>query len=105
MIDLSRFKAGIFDFDGVLVDSETMQADAWRRLGAEMQLADFHVDIRKVAGRWDRHIAPDLFGDRPDLEQCIQRKWAIQDEMQFAGLMQPIPGAIPLLHRLAKTHK
>src|SRR4051812_767666 len=104
MVNLSRFKAVIFDFDGVLVDSETLQAEAWRRLGAEMNLADFKVDIEKIAGRWDRHIAPDLFGARPDIEQCITRKWAIQDEMEFAGLMQPIAGAIPLLHRLSKTH-
>ena len=35
MMNLSRFQAVIFDFDGVLVDSETMQARAWTRI-AEM---------------------------------------------------------------------
>ena len=104
MIDLSKFRAVIFDFDGVLVDSETLQLDAWRQAARELGLNEDQIDITRTAGRMDRHIVGELFPE-PHAQACLNRKWEIQDEMENAGLLQPIPGAIDLLHRLATTHK
>src|SRR5690348_13481480 len=105
MIDLSLFSAVIFDFDGVLIDSETLQADAWRVVAREMGLKDFKVNLHQTAGRMDRHIAPELFPGASDVEAIIKRRWAVQDEMEARGLMKPIAGAVELLKHLSQTHR
>lgn len=104
MLDLSRFRAVIFDFDGVLVDSETVQLEAWRKAARELGLSEESLDITRTAGRMDRHIVGELFPE-PQAQACLKRKWEIQDEMENAGLLKPVPGAIELVQRLAKSHK
>src|SRR3954462_12682138 len=104
MLDLSRFRAVIFDFDGVLVDSETLQLGAWRVAARELGLSEEKLDITRTAGRMDGHIVAELFPES-QAQVCLKRKWEIQDKMENDGLLQPIPGAIDLLHRLSMSHK
>jgi len=102
---LSGFRAVVFDFDGVLADSETLQARAWRQVADEFKIPNFSCPVEKIAGRQDIKIAPDLFPPPDDADACMKRKWAIEDQLEQDGQMLPIPGAFDLLHRLAKTHQ
>jgi HAD superfamily hydrolase (TIGR01509 family) len=104
MIDLSKFDAVIFDFDGVLADSETMQCGAWRMVAVEAGIRDLKLDVAQIAGKQDIHIAPELFPVPLDCEKLMRRKWEVEDEMEARGLMKPVESAIELLVQLSKTH-
>ncbi|WP_428939306.1 HAD family hydrolase [Fontivita pretiosa] len=104
MIDLSRFRAVIFDFDGVIVDSETLQARAWTRVGRELGLGDCRIPVEQIAGRVDIELAPLLFPGH-DPRRCVQRKWQIEAEMEAAGELRLVPGVDRFVRSLARTHR
>jgi len=104
MLDLSKFRAVIFDFDGVIVDSETMQARAWTRVGRELGFADCQISVERIAGRVDVELAPMLFPGH-DPRRCVQRKWQIEAEMEAAGELRLVHGVDQFVHALARTHR
>src|SRR4051794_27016168 len=104
MLDLSRFRAVIFDFDGVIVDSEPLQARAWTRLGRELGMHDCDVSVEQIAGRIDADLAPQLF-PAFDAARCVQRKAELEAQMVAAGELEPVEGVEELLRRLARTHR
>ncbi|MCC6321710.1 MAG: HAD family phosphatase [Phycisphaerales bacterium] len=52
---LRSARAVIFDFDGVLVDSEPLHAEAIRRVGAERGWAMSHEQFLRMVGKGDEH--------------------------------------------------
>jgi len=103
MIDLSRFRAAIFDFDGVIADSETLQLQAWHQVARELNISGFHCPLEKIAGRQDIHIAPELFSPPYDSDHAMRRKWAIEHDLAQAGQMLPMPGSLELIRHLSQT--
>jgi HAD superfamily hydrolase (TIGR01509 family) len=103
MQDPGRFRAVIFDFDGVIVDSEPMQARAWTRVARELGLSECDVTVEQIAGRLDIELAAHLFPGR-DARQCAQRKQQIEYEMEAAGELRLVAGVEEFIRRLAATH-
>jgi HAD superfamily hydrolase (TIGR01509 family) len=104
MMSIERFRAVIFDFDGVIIDSETVQARAWCAVAAELGLADAKVTVGQIAGKLDRHIAPQLFPDH-DHAQCIRRKSQIQIELEEQVGIVYIDETLELAGRIAGAHR
>lgn len=104
MVSIEQFKAVIFDFDGVIIDSETVQARAWCAVAAELGLADMSVTVGQIAGKLDRHIAPQLFPDH-DHGHCIQRKNRIQFQLEEQGGIVYIDETLELAGRIAGSHR
>ena len=102
-INLARFKAVIFDFDGVIVDSETMQARAWTRVARELGMHDCEVKVEQIAGRIDVELAAELFAGR-DVQWCVRRKWSIDREMEDGGELRLVPGVEQFVRGLEGTH-
>jgi HAD superfamily hydrolase (TIGR01509 family) len=100
---LARFRAVIFDFDGVIVDSETMQARAWTRVARELGLRGCDITVAQIAGRIDHELVAELFPGC-DGPACMTRKCQIDDELESDGELRHIPGIEPLLRALAVTH-
>ncbi len=98
MIDLSS-KAFIFDMDGTLVDNMHVHSDAWRILleenGVEM---DEHKFLVATAGRTNREIIPEVFGDMSEerLTDLAVRKETLYREA-FLPHRKPIAGVIEFL--------
>lgn len=103
MIDLSRFKAVIFDFDGVIVDSESLYTRAWLQLAQEMGVINSNICGGHVAGKIDRELVAEFFPSA-NHEYFLNRKWTIEAEMESRGLIQPVPGVVDLIERLRSTH-
>jgi beta-phosphoglucomutase-like phosphatase (HAD superfamily) len=103
MSDLSRFRAVIFDFDGVIVDSETVQARAWTRVAREIGLLGRDISVAQIAGRIDCELAGQLFPGC-DATRCMERKWQIEGEMEASGELRLVEGIEGLVSRLASTH-
>ncbi|MDQ7053429.1 MAG: HAD family phosphatase [candidate division KSB1 bacterium] len=101
---LRRFSAVIFDFDGVIVDSEVLQARAWEQLARELGHDDLRVSAAQIAGRLDSQIARDLFGAEVDVAFCLQRKVVLQEALEARGELRFIPGVLELLPALHRTH-
>jgi HAD superfamily hydrolase (TIGR01509 family) len=103
MIDLSRFSAIVFDFDGVIADSESLQCRAWNRLAVELGV-DRTVDPGYIVGRLDRDIGPELF-PHVDAKWCLDRKYEHEMALINAGELQAIAHIDRLLDRVIQTHK
>jgi HAD superfamily hydrolase (TIGR01509 family) len=104
VVDLSRFRAVIFDFDGVIVDSESMQARAWTQVGRELGLVDCLISVEQIAGRLDIELAPRLFPGC-DARRCVERKAQLETEVEAAGELRLVQGVDSLVRRLARTHR
>jgi HAD superfamily hydrolase (TIGR01509 family) len=104
MVPLHRFKAVIFDFDGVLVDSERLAARAWTLLGHELSAGLTPVTLGQIAGKLDRHIAPALFPGR-DPVACVARKQQIERDLEDQGELSCITATIEFARRISSTHK
>jgi HAD superfamily hydrolase (TIGR01509 family) len=103
MVDLSRFRAVILDFDGVIVDSETVQARAWTRVARELGQSERLITARDIAGRIDRELAAELFPGC-DAAPCAIRKAEFESEMLRAGELKLVPGVEAFLGRAASRH-
>jgi beta-phosphoglucomutase-like phosphatase (HAD superfamily) len=104
MVSIERFKAVIFDFDGVLIDSEAVQARAWGAVAVELGFADMEVTVGQIAGKLDRHIAPELFPDH-DPQVCVRRKSRIQVEMEERVGIVYIDETLELAGRIGGSHR
>lgn len=104
MLNLSRFQAAIFDFDGVLVDSETMQARAWTRVAAMLGCNGRQITVEQIAGRLDIDLAGELFPGC-DVAWCVSEKARIDAELEMAGGLRLIVGAERFVRALAHTHR
>lgn len=103
MIDLSRFSAIIFDFDGVIADSESLQARAWTKLASELG-TNRVIEGHQIVGRLDREVGPELF-PIVDSKWCLDRKLCLEMELINAGELEAIAHVDRLLERVIKTHK
>ncbi len=98
MTDLSS-KAFIFDMDGTLVDNMHVHSDAWRILleenGVEM---DEHKFLVATAGRTNREIIPEVFGELSDerITELAVRKETLYREL-FLPKRKPIAGVVEFL--------
>jgi HAD superfamily hydrolase (TIGR01509 family) len=103
MIDLTRFQAIVFDFDGVLVDSETLQARCWTLIARELGLDRGEIRADEIAGQLDRELVLHLFPGS-DPAQCLARKSELESSLEAAGELQPVPGAVDFVRRAGATH-
>lgn len=92
--------AVIFDFDGVLVDSEPLHYQAFAALFEPMGLElDYETYMRELIGFDDRDaihwIAQQLSMADVDIEQLCQRKQDVFDDL--ARGIAPLPGALDLV--------
>jgi len=101
MVDLSRFRAVILDFDGVIVDSETLQARAWTRVAREVGEARRQIKVHQIAGRIDCELAAQLFPGR-DRKWCIARKGELEAGMEAAGELKLVRGVEGFLRQVAR---
>lgn len=90
----------IFDYDGVLADSEEFQLDVWRQLFAERLLPTDHLSIASIAGVSDRLAVENSCPGLPaplydDLVKEKKRRCAEQ-----AGRVEPVAGMRELLATL-----
>ena len=104
MLDLGKFRAVIFDFDGVIVDSESMQARAWTRVAAMVGHKDRQITIQQIAGQLDVNLAAELFPGC-DASWCVREKWRIDAELEAAGELRTVDGIEPFVRAIAKTHR
>jgi beta-phosphoglucomutase len=93
----------VFDFDGVLVDSEPVHEAAIRAAMADLGLHFTAEDYRtRYLGLDDRdiyHAVARAHGrtlSEPDLASLRERKWSHVQEAFGAGRAAPLPGAVDL---------
>lgn len=98
-----RFEAVLFDFDGILVDTEWAIYQAWRRtFEAHDHELPLDTYVRCVGSDFDTwspktHLE-DLTGKSFDWHQLDEdRQVEIRRDLEQAG---PMPGVVPLLERL-----
>ncbi len=82
----------ILDFDGVVVDSETLQARVWEDLARELGFGLQTVTAQQIAGRLDSEVARELFGDGVNIAECLERKVRLQMQKEAAGELEFVPG-------------
>lgn len=102
-VSIERFKTVIFDFDGVIIDSEGVQLRAWRAVAEELGVAGGVVTLGRIAGKLDRHIAPELLPGH-DPVHCVTRKKNIQAEMEVEGISY-IEETLKLTERIGESHR
>jgi HAD superfamily hydrolase (TIGR01509 family) len=93
-------RAVLFDFDGLIVDTEMPEYLAWQALYARRGLTFPIASWLKNVGRNDRPFDP--FGPvRGDASvDAVQTEWrALYDSIE-PSFMVPLPGVVPLLRRL-----
>ena len=103
MVYLSRFPVVIFDFDGVVVDSETLQARAWTRVARELGARRGEISAAQIAGRLDAELAGELFAGF-DAARCLEGKWRAEAELEAAGELRLVDGAAEVVRQLAGVH-
>jgi putative hydrolase of the HAD superfamily len=103
MLDLHRFRAVIFDFDGVIVDSESMQVRSWKQV-AQAIGRDCNVSLQQIAGRLDRELAGAMFPGC-DADSCVREKAMIEQEMETRGELQSVAGVAQFLRSILATHR
>lgn len=98
MIDYSS-RAFIFDMDGTLVDNMHVHTAAWRVLLEENGVAmDEHKFLVATAGRTNREILPEVFGELSDerITELAVRKETLYREA-FLPNRRPITGVVEFL--------
>jgi|SRR5688572_21416410 len=103
MLDLHRFRAVIFDFDGVIVDSESMQVRSWKQV-AQTLGRECNVSVQRIAGRLDREVAVELFAGC-DADWCVREKAQTEQEMESRGELKLIHGVEPFIRSITTTHR
>lgn len=99
-----RFDAVIFDFDGILVDTEVAVYQAWAELfssfGAELPLDEYTRCVGSDHGIWDpKAYFEQITGHRPDWPPLLDAKnQRTRDLLEGYGLMR---GARQWLDRLS----
>lgn len=94
-METKQQKAVLFDFDGVVVDTETQYSDFWHRMGVEYLGID---DIEgKVKGQTLTYIYDTFFpGMQQEQAEITDRLNCFEQEMSF----EFIPGVTQFIHDL-----
>ncbi len=98
MIEYGEF-GFIFDMDGTLVDNMLVHTDAWRQLLEENNVEmDVDTFLVKTAGKTNREIIPDVFGDIPAerITALAERKESLYRDA-FRPVMKPIGGVVDFI--------
>ena len=101
-----RWRAVIFDMDGVLVDNSPFYAAAWVEFlkeQADLALPDYPA--QQTFGRRNADLFPEVFG-RPLSSSEIDRLGNRLEEMyleRFLPHLVPMPGLMPLLDGLQRA--
>ncbi|HZZ44260.1 MAG TPA: HAD family phosphatase [Tepidisphaeraceae bacterium] len=103
MVSIQRFKAVIFDFDGVIIDSERVQLQAWNAVMAELGVKG-EMTLGQIAGKLDRHIAPEFLPGH-EVVRCVQRKNEIQTKLEASCGVICIEETLELVERMAGSHR
>ncbi len=102
----ATFRAAIFDFDGVLVDTIPLHHASYRQLFAEEGVEFTMDDYRRVASGAPRHrviravLGDDLPAER--FERLMARKEEIVLELAREQGLRPIDGVLELVDRLRR---
>lgn len=96
-----KTKAALFDFDGVLADTEPMYNIFWAGMAKEHHITDPNF-TQKVKGTTLKGIIETFFNDRSEEEQqqVIRQSESYDVHMQFP----PMPGSIEFVHLLKEHH-
>ncbi len=100
-------RAIIFDMDGVLVDSEPLHREAWRKLLPAMGVAFTDADLRRAVGMNDGDFLRDLFRER-GMEQAVEDVLAGKRGVYLDIVrreLQPHEGAEDALRELGKRYR
>jgi HAD superfamily hydrolase (TIGR01509 family) len=96
----------LFDFDGTLVDTTPLHAEAYRKVLEERRpdlLGGF--DYQAVKGKTTREGYASLGVPEADLDDCTAAKQGLFRAFVAAGRMPIMPGAVDLLRALAGIGK
>lgn len=99
-------KGIVFDFDGLILDTETAVYQAWRELYQRWGKELLFEEWIKLVGKSDREADPmdaleDLVGETLDREQA--RSWVSRREQALIVEREPLPGVEALI-RLARDY-
>lgn len=96
--------AAIFDWDGVIINSEECHRHSWELLAAQMNRALPAGYFEASFGRKNAEIIPELLGwasDPAEIDAISCRKEALYREVVKDRGMQALPGVLEWLRRLA----
>lgn len=98
-----RFDAVIFDFDGVIADTERVQLDAWHAASKAMGVDAKDLRLIDTAGRRDIETAARLAGPDPARRQALwDDKLRRVDEWHARNGVRAVPGAADFVRALAR---
>lgn len=90
---------GIFDMDGVLVDSSEAHFESWKQLGQEVGTPFVRDFFDRTFGMHNNQIIPMWLGEGHDVERLALRK----EELYRAAapsVLRPLAGAVALVRAL-----
>lgn len=94
------YRAVIFDMDGLMLDSERMARDAWRRALADWHLAlpdDLYMQLIGREASDTKAILARAYGSVLPVEEAYARKQQYLDEAILRGGIPTKPGLLALL--------
>ena len=93
----------IFDWDGVIIDSEPHHQQSWELLAAELDRPLPDGYFKKSFGMKSERIIPEILrwsDDPAEIRAITDRKAALYREIMSKEGVAPLPGAEAFLHRL-----
>ena len=106
-IPIDRFVAIILDFDGVIVDSEKAQLEAWKWALARKRLSVDDVKLRNTVGWRDEEIVKVLLENSSTHLQndILEGKKTKTQQLYESGKIGPVNGVINFIKRKSQTHR
>lgn len=95
-----KFKAVLFDMDGVIFDSEQAVIDCWKILAPEAGIPNIEEFCRGALGitsKATKELFLSMYGDKYPYDELNQRKRELFIERFDAGLVAVKPGVVELL--------
>ncbi|WP_372525423.1 HAD family hydrolase [Piscinibacter sp.] len=103
LMPLPRFRAAIFDMDGLLIDSERPIRDAWLQVARELGAPLEECDYLQVVGRGEadsRRLLQERLGPRVSYDTVRERVGVMLAQRQLAQGFAVKAGVIGLLQQL-----